>query len=181
METISGTLTKSRLKRKCLLRTSIREIDAAAIRDLLHDHQNEEVVDGEEDGLSADVVLDVLNERDEASEWGLSRFLSLCEGNVSSKTSTMSLLIKYLRQHDRLAAIIDAPAPDGATPLYISCEKGNVEFARLLVVEGCADVNKAMNDGVTPLLFFVCHEGHVEFARLLIKRGADVDKAMNKG
>ena len=54
---------------------------------------------------------------------------------------------------------------------------GHVEVARILVLDGGADVNKARaNDGATPL-FMAAQGGHVEIVRFLMDGGADVDKA----
>ena len=59
---------------------------------------------------------------------------------------------------------------DGATPLFIACQEGHLECARLLLEAGAA-VNQASDDGATPL-FVACHEGHLEVAKLLSSYGA---------
>ncbi|EOD25194.1 hypothetical protein EMIHUDRAFT_366023, partial [Emiliania huxleyi CCMP1516] len=59
---------------------------------------------------------------------------------------------------------------DGVTPLFIACEKGQLECARLLLEAGAA-VNQACNDGATPL-FAACEDGHLEVAKLLSSYGA---------
>ena len=118
METRSSGKRKRIDDKKDLLRSSLQKIDSEGITELLYHNE-----DGKEDGLTVDAVLDVLNERDEASKFIFTRFMSLCEGSASS---TIAVLIGYLRQHDRLEKIVNEPAPDGATPLYISCERGHV-------------------------------------------------------
>ena len=62
-----------------------------------------------------------------------------------------------------------------ATPLFIACQEGHVEAARLLLEKG-ADVNRPTEKGWTPL-FIACWKGHVDAARLLLEKGADVDRA----
>jgi ankyrin repeat protein len=54
-----------------------------------------------------------------------------------------------------------------------------VEVVRILAERG-ADINKAMNDGATPLLV-ASQNGHVDVVRILIGRGADINKADNDG
>ena len=70
-------------------------------------------------------------------------------------------------------------APSSPPPLYIACQKGQVEAARLLLENG-AEVDQADKDGATPL-FAACENGHVDAARLLLDKGADVDRATNRG
>ena len=65
---------------------------------------------------------------------------------------------------------------NGATPLYIACDKGHVDAARLLLDKG-AEVDRADEDGRTPL-FVACFKGHVGAARLLLDKGADVNRAV---
>ena len=68
---------------------------------------------------------------------------------------------------------------DGATPLFIACEKGHVDAARVLLDDG-ADVNHAYKDGATPL-YVACQNGHVAVATLLLDKGAAVDRAREDG
>ena len=44
------------------------------------------------------------------------------------------------------------------------------------LIEAGADVNKAMDDGATPL-YVAAQEGHEAVVRALIEAGADVNKA----
>ena len=52
---------------------------------------------------------------------------------------------------------------EGRTPLYIACQNGHVDAARLLLDKG-ADVNWAAQYGRTPL-FVACQEGGAAIAR----------------
>ena len=52
---------------------------------------------------------------------------------------------------------------DGATPLWIACENGHADAARLLLDQG-VDINRADKYGATPLLA-ACTKGHVPARR----------------
>ena len=73
----------------------------------------------------------------------------------------------------------DIPQPEPKTPLFIACEAGNVDAARLLLDKG-AEVDRANQNGATPL-YIACQEGHVDAARLLLDRGAKADRATKRG
>ena len=49
-----------------------------------------------------------------------------------------------------------------------------------MLIEAGADVNKAMNDGATPL-FMAAQWGHEAVVRALIEASADVNKATDDG
>ena len=76
-------------------------------------------------------------------------------------------------------AEVDRAKEDGATPLFVACDNGRVDAARLLLENG-AEVDRATENGQTPL-FIACSEGHVEVARLLLDKGAAVDRAKETG
>ena len=73
----------------------------------------------------------------------------------------------------------DIPQPEPKTPLFIACEAGNVDAARLLLDNGAA-VDRANQNGATPLIM-ACQNGHVDAARLLLDNGAEVDRAKQNG
>ena len=56
----------------------------------------------------------------------------------------------------------------------MSCHQGHVEVARLLIENG-ADINKADDDGDTPL-YASCQNGHLQTTRLLLLHGAEGDR-----
>ncbi|MER9334243.1 ankyrin repeat domain-containing protein [Mesorhizobium sp. M0293] len=60
---------------------------------------------------------------------------------------------------------------DGVTALYIACEGGNVELAKLLINRG-ADVNLPVSWQRTPL-YAANKAGHAEIVKLLLDNGAD--------
>ena len=49
-----------------------------------------------------------------------------------------------------------------------------MEVVRVLVEKG-ADINKARNDGATPL-HVASQNGHADVVRILVERGADINK-----
>ena len=57
--------------------------------------------------------------------------------------------------------------------------QGHVDVVRVLL-EGGADIDKAIDDGATPL-FIASQQGHVEVVRALVEGGADIDKARDGG
>ena len=74
------------------------------------------------------------------------------------------------------AAAANKANENGATPLYIACDKGHVDAARLLLERGAKiDETSIFNgmEGVTPL-HIASYGGHIEVVRLLLERGADV-------
>ena len=66
-----------------------------------------------------------------------------------------------------------------SSPLDFACLNGRSDLATTLIERG-ADINKAMNEGTTPL-FIASHKGHVEVVRILVERGADINKAEDEG
>ena len=50
-----------------------------------------------------------------------------------------------------------------------------MDVVRVLVEQG-ADIDKAKNDGATPL-FIASQNGHVDVVRVLVEQGADINKA----
>ena len=70
--------------------------------------------------------------------------------------------------------------PDGyGQALLAACEKSDAKTVALLMTAG-ADVNKADQDGETPLLV-ASDKGLTEIVKLLIAAGADVNKADKYG
>ena len=72
---------------------------------------------------------------------------------------------------------IDAPTPDGWTPLFIAARDGQAEAAKLLIFKG-ADLNAQTHSGATALTMAVTQNYPTEKARLdlltyMLKRGAD--------
>jgi ankyrin repeat protein len=68
---------------------------------------------------------------------------------------------------------VNAKDKDGATPLMLASEKGDIEMTRVLLKNG-ADPNASDIDGYTALMF-ASYSGNLEIARLLVGSGADVD------
>ena len=58
--------------------------------------------------------------------------------------------------------------------MYIASQEGHVDVVRVLVEHG-ADMNKARNDGATPLIV-ASRVGHLEVVRVLVEQGADTTR-----
>lgn len=68
-------------------------------------------------------------------------------------------------------ADVNAPDPDGTTPLHWAVENGDLEIAQLLLKAG-ARAEVSNRDGVTPLWLAATHRD-ARIARLLLQAGAD--------
>ena len=77
-------------------------------------------------------------------------------------------MVKYDEEHG-----------ENISTLWKAAEMGYVPVVRALVTKG-ADMNKAENDGRTPL-YIASQKGHVEVVRALLDRGADINQAENEG
>lgn len=78
---------------------------------------------------------------------------------------------------------LDTPHLNGITPLYAACELGLVEFVKALVEAG-ADLEKAADDGSTPLFVVVSSPLPVRYHLtnyLVIAGGANVDARRANG
>jgi uncharacterized protein len=80
-----------------------------------------------------------------------------------------------IRQHVN----INAPQPDGMTPLHWATYHDDLEIAQLLVRAG-ANVKAANRYGVTPLSL-ACTNGNAAMVELLLKSGADANAALPGG
>jgi ankyrin repeat protein len=79
------------------------------------------------------------------------------------------------------ADINGARLTDGATPLCVAAEIGNLALLQFILKELGADVNQAENDGSTPL-FIAAQRGYLAVVRLLVAElGADVNQAVHGG
>ncbi|CAH0371223.1 unnamed protein product, partial [Pelagomonas calceolata] len=113
----------------------------------------------------------------DAAGWARSAGHTDCEEFLTSKTTDA---LKHAEAEAKAAgAEVDWANWRGETLLYIACQHGNVDAARLLLDKG-AKVDRADEDGATPL-YVACQEGHVDAARLLLENGAEVDRAEKQG
>ena len=76
-------------------------------------------------------------------------------------------------------AVVDKPSSRGQSPLFVACEGGHLEVARLLLFSG-ADCEVQDRSGFTSFMA-ACENGHLELAQLLIDWGADPDHTNNEG
>ena len=67
---------------------------------------------------------------------------------------------------------------NGATPLYIACERGHLDVVRMLLSTEGIDTNRAREDGYTPL-YVACQDGHLDVVRMLLStEGIDPNNAL---
>lgn len=71
------------------------------------------------------------------------------------------------------------PGPDGISPLYEACQKGNYNAVNALL-NYVTDVNQAGYFGSTPLCT-ACQNRHASIVELLLSRNAEIDKARKDG
>jgi ankyrin repeat protein len=73
----------------------------------------------------------------------------------------------------------DKARDNGATPLFIAAENGDLPVVQCLLEHG-VDNDKVDNEGVTPL-WIAAHNSHLPVVQFLVEQGADVKKADNEG
>lgn len=81
--------------------------------------------------------------------------------------------INQLERHLYWGADVNAPDPDGDTPLHVASARGRLIVARMLL-DGGAKINAPNRDGKTPL-YVALMKGRTQLADLLVKRGAKLD------
>ena len=77
--------------------------------------------------------------------------------------------LKKLLNRGGARALVWKHPHGGATAIYVACEFGHLEAARLLLEAG-APVDQARDDGATPL-YKACQDGNIQMVRLLLKHG----------
>ena len=74
------------------------------------------------------------------------------------------------------AADVNKMKHDGATPLFMASQQGQLEAAQVLLDKG-ADIERGLNVGWSPL-FVASWSGHAAVVAELLARGADRDRAV---
>eukprot|EP01083_Nonionella_stella_P080240 220408_1 len=96
-----------------------------------------------------------------------------------SRKYCVELLLNY-GLHSQVCNINVALKTNGQTPLFIACDKGDVEIAALLTdykhME--CDVNAAGNKGYTPLMKAV-GKNHMDVVKILLKKNANINLVNN--
>jgi serine/threonine-protein phosphatase 6 regulatory ankyrin repeat subunit B len=75
---------------------------------------------------------------------------------------------------------VDKCMDDGASPLYIACQKGHLDIVEKLLYNVNTDVNKCIECGRSPL-YIACQNGHVNIVKIILKKGADIYKSIYDG
>ncbi|KAJ8598141.1 hypothetical protein CTAYLR_007407 [Chrysophaeum taylorii] len=109
------------------------------------------------------------------------RHLCACGADVkNSEEGTSPLFIACQRGHvDAARVLLEYGAKVQVSALWVASSNGHVGVARLLLDNG-ADVHRASRSGWS-LLYVAIQNGHVPVARLLLERGADVNRVSNFG
>lgn len=84
-----------------------------------------------------------------------------------------------MRKHIAKGADVNAPGPQGATPLFFTANTGSVEAAKLLLDHG-AKVNHTLPEGGQPLHSALLQR-HLDLSLFLLDNGADIHKATVAG
>ena len=63
---------------------------------------------------------------------------------------------------------VNKPQAELATPFFNACQEGHVRIVKLLLEDGRADPNLAMDTSSTPF-FMACQEGHEEIVSMLLQ------------
>lgn len=91
--------------------------------------------------------------------------------NCNSKQSSGMLRNKIVQLLLNNEAKIDFCRKDGASSLYIACERGHSSTVQLLLSKN-ADINLCNKNGFSPL-YIACLKGHYDIIKLLISKEAD--------
>ncbi|XP_033115084.1 uncharacterized protein LOC117115417 [Anneissia japonica] len=93
----------------------------------------------------------------------------------NQETTLLYLLTKTKPRPD-----VNKPADSGNVALHTAANTGNVQFVRMLLDKGGADVNcrNVKCDGATPLHLGVM-QGHNEVCQVLLEAGADIQASMD--
>ena len=87
--------------------------------------------------------------------------------------------VKRMRALIANGADVNAPGPQGATPLFLTTSTGSVEGAKLLLENG-ADINRAIPEG-GQALHSALLKRHSELAHFLIDNGANIHHPTSAG
>lgn len=99
--------------------------------------------------------------------------------NCNSKQSSDMLRNKIVQLLLNNGAKIDFCRKDGASSLYIACERGHSSTVQLLLSKK-ADINLCNKNGFSPL-YIACLKGHDDIMNLLISEGADFNIRAKNG
>ena len=105
---------------------------------------------------------------------GCSPLWLACEANL--RTSHLGV-VKSLIDH---GADVDLADNGGATPLFMSCQKGDLPVVKWLVETGNADFKKSTADGCSPVAI-AAERGHDKIVLFFHSVGADLNAADNAG
>ena len=87
--------------------------------------------------------------------------------------------MKVVRFLHSKGANLETPNNNGATPVYIACQEGQIEVVRFLHSKG-ANLETPKNNGATPV-YIACQKGQIEVVRFLHSKGANLDTPNNNG
>ena len=108
----------------------------------------------------------------------LRKLLTYIGGNKLHKAAQQGDVAR-MRKLIAKGANVNAPGPEGATPLFLTANTGTVEGAKLLLDNG-ANINHAIPEG-GQALHSTLLKRHTDLAHFLLDRGADINKPTSAG
>jgi ankyrin repeat protein len=87
--------------------------------------------------------------------------------------------IELIKKLKTLGANIHQVNNEGASSLYIACERGHLDVVKFLIEQG-ANIHQRANAGDSPL-YIACYNGHLDIVKFLITQGANIHQPNNTG
>ena len=93
--------------------------------------------------------------------------------------NTLKLILDKVK-NSRMRRYVNTKDKKGYHPLFLACENGHFECARILIEKGAKVNSLSCFDSFVPLMA-AAEKGHLEMVKLLIEKGANVNKSTSTG